>query len=103
MHTPANTHVGDRVVVSELVGYVLEQNRPFCCRTWRPSTRNPGKYTSACEGDCGGNCNGTTHFYPGTVTRIINWMDNSVEAVVACDDGKERRLDLAAPSGDACF
>jgi hypothetical protein len=73
---------GDRVEVHELTGYVLTQHRPYECRI-------------ACE--CG-ECNGRSTAYPGAVERVIYWADNSIEAEVACDDGRIRLLHLTPPS-----
>lgn len=97
MNTPENTREGDRVVVTELRGYRLSQDRPSACN-WGPEA--DGRYTSNCK--CGGNCNGTSVEFPGTVDEIIYWADNSVEATVQCDDGERRRLRLRAPYGDLC-
>jgi hypothetical protein len=94
------TKTGDRVIVSELVGYVLPQHRPFGCSGWRPSKLKPGTYTGDCE--CG-RCNGHTERYPGTVDRIIEWADNSTEAGGAGDDRHERRMMIRPPSGDRCY
>ena len=79
--------VGDRFEVTELNGYRLVQDRPFACRP-------------VCT--CGA-CDGTRTRYPGTVTGIIAWMDNSTDAVVMCDDGVERRAMVDGPHGDLCF
>lgn len=78
---------GDRVIVETITGYRLIQNRPFECRPM-------------CK--CG-ECNGVTLEYPGTVTKIIYWMDNSTDAVVMCDDGRERTKHILMPSGDVCY
>lgn len=44
------------------------------------------------------------HRVVGQVTRVIYWMDNSVEVVgVALDDGREIRSMTVYPHGDACF
>lgn len=77
---------GQRVEVPVLSGYRLVQERPFDCR-----------YSCKC-----GKCNGSTTCYPGVVSKIIYWADNSTEAVVKCDDGQERRMMLRAPHGDVC-
>jgi hypothetical protein len=84
---PAEPQKGERVVVHELTGYRLHQERPLDCRL----------------GCVCGQCNGKTIDYPGVVTTIINWMDNSREAQVLCDDGRQRIIRLARPSGDASY
>lgn len=78
---------GERTTVSERVGYKLAQNRPYSCR-----------YLCEC-----GECDGVVTEYEGTVEKMIYWMDNSVEAVVRCDDGETRSKMLRHPSGDVCF
>jgi hypothetical protein len=95
---------GDRITVSKLTGYKLVQNRPMECRTWRPSSlpENKGKYTSSCEGACGGNCNGVTTYHEGTVEKVIFWADNSIEAQVRLDDGTIHTKQYVAPHGDVC-
>lgn len=90
---------GERVEVPVLTGYKLVQNRPFECRSWSPDPVT-GKYSSGCK--CG-ECNGHTTVYEGTVERVIRWMDNSIEIIVACDDGETRRQTLVHPHGDVCF
>ena len=89
---------GDRVIVSELSGYVLEQNRPHECRT-AGSHPVTGEWTFGCK--CG-KCGGTTTKHPGTVIRVIHWADNSVESQVKCDDGKVRLMRHVHPHGDVC-
>ena len=94
--------IGSRHSVPVLTGYVYHQNRPFTCSAWRPSKLHPGQYTSDCEGACGGNCNGATTHYPGTVTNVIYWADNSIDVEVRCDDGITRRDLIVSPHGDIC-
>lgn len=41
---------------------------------------------------------------PATVTRVIYWMDNSVEVIgTALDDGREVSSLVVMPHGDVCF
>lgn len=87
---PGEPRKGDRVDVPVLIGYRLEQERPFACR-----------WTCRCFGPA--TCHGLTVHYPGTVSELIYWADNSREARVLCDDGRTRTLHLAPPSGDVCF
>jgi hypothetical protein len=96
--------VGDRHKFSKLTGYVLSQNRPSSCSSWRPSKlpENKGRYTSSCEGECGGNCNGVTTYYEGTVVERIFWADNSVDIWVVTDDGNRHRVEVVSPHGDVC-
>ena len=77
---------GDRVSVFEQQGYTLHQHRPGDCR-------------GCCK--CG-ECEGHSVEFPGTVDEVVYWADNSIEAMVACDDGQRRILRLSAPSGDPC-
>ena len=77
---------GDPYTIETLPGYTLVQDRPFECRP-------------ACS--CG-KCNGTPTNYPGIVTGVIYFADNSVEIDVACEDGETRRTMVKAPSGDVC-
>lgn len=79
--TPAE---GDRYVVGVLTGYQLVQNRPHAHR----------------DCPCG---DGVTTYLEGTVTRVVAYMDNSVEATVTADDGTTHRVTIVAPHGDACF
>jgi hypothetical protein len=78
---------GDRVEVEVLTGYRLHQERPFACRP-------------ACT--CG-SCYGTTTVYPGTVTNMLYYADNSIESEVLCDDGQTRTMRHKPPSGDVCY
>lgn len=84
---PAHAINGGRIVVSQLEGYKLVQNRPLDCR-----------HSCTC-----GECYGRKVAYPGTVVRTIHWADNSVETEVACDDGKTRMIQHVGPHGDLCF
>lgn len=75
---------GQRWVVGELTGYQLVQNRPLDHRS--------------CY--CG---DGTTTYAAGTVVAITYWADNSRDCTVELEDGRKVTVQLAAPSGDACF
>lgn len=81
--TVAELAEGTEVTYSKLVGSKMIQSRPFECRP-----------TCKC-----GTCNGTTTKHTSTVKRVQNYMDNSVEVVLA--DGHNHML--IAPHGDACF
>lgn len=88
---------GERVRVDVHRGYTVHQDRPMECRTFGATW--DGGWSHGCKcGECGGN----SISYPGTVTEVIYWMDNSVEYVVKCDDGKVRRVTAVQPHGDVC-
>ena len=98
MRTPLPKQ-GDRVTISQLVGYRLVQERPFECRGWALDPRS-GRYSGSCK--CG-ECDGHTVTHSGTVEAIIYWADNSIEGTILCDDGVRRIERYAPPSGDVCF
>lgn len=75
---------GQRRVVSELTGYLPVQHRELDHR----------------DCHCG---SGVTTYSVGTVTGLTWWADNSREAAVTLDDGRVVTVQLAPPSGDACY
>jgi hypothetical protein len=95
----ATAKKGDRVIITELHGYRLVQERPFDCRGWSKDPRT-GEYHGGCK--CG-TCDGETVYYPGTVWQRIYWADNSIDLGVRCDDGQLRTHQLTPPSGDASY
>lgn len=83
----AEVKAGDRFTVEVRSGYRLVQDRPYECH-----------YQCMC-----GECNGHIARYPGVVTRVIAWADNSIDAEVACDDGQTRTAQIDGPHGDVSF
>lgn len=85
--TPTLPSVGDAYTVTERTGYRPPQNRPYNCQ-------------SGCA--CGA-CAGTVTEHLGTVTDVLYFADNSIEARVLCADGTTRTAYLVAAHGDVCF
>jgi hypothetical protein len=90
---------GDRVLLAELTGDRLHQERPM-------DDRSDGKDAQTGDvtwGGTSGACDGETVDQPGTVSQVVSWADNSVEQAIECDDGQQRRYQIEPPSGDRCF